>query len=265
MSSGSCRLCFEERTRLIGIFGAEGLELNVVEAIREHLADEVSNENDHLPKSICRDCWTQLESFHKFYNSVKAARVTFMLNFVKHNDMDFTETKCNDDIFTIKIEPDVLSTELQMSPLEDNEISESVSEVESSRLQDIEAAENVTSFYSVNGGNFNAADEDDTSQSISKAMKPNDKTGQKHVRKVARGREIRIQSNKQFDHLIPNYVDMFCENCKHPFDTFKEACRHYIWEHKQKSVLVKCCQRRLSIPGQIREHVQYHLNAEIFK
>lgn len=193
-----------------------------------------------------------------------------MLNFVKHEDLDFVEIKCNDDIFTIKIEPDELGTEPQMSSLIDNEIS--VSEVESSRLQDNVAAENETSSDAIshfNDGHYpndsNDADENDASQSSSKAMKLNDKTSQKRVRKITTSRGIRIQSNRQYDHLIPNYMDMFCENCKHPFDTFKEACKHYTWKHKQKNVFVRCCQRRLSIPGQIRDHVQYHLNEEIFK
>lgn len=51
MSDETCRLCFEERARLIGIFGAEGLELNIAETIRVHFVDEVSKYS--LPYARC--------------------------------------------------------------------------------------------------------------------------------------------------------------------------------------------------------------------
>lgn len=68
----------------------------------------------------------------------------------------------------------------------------------------------------------------------------------------------------KFDHLIPNHIDMLCEICKHPFETLSEASNHYIRQHKQRTIHVKCCQTRIKIAGELRDHIQYHLNPDKF-
>lgn len=39
-----CRLCFVEKAKPIGILNADGIEMNIAEAIRVHFSDEVSRE-----------------------------------------------------------------------------------------------------------------------------------------------------------------------------------------------------------------------------
>lgn len=42
MNEKICRLCFEKKTRPIGIFTAKGIELKIAAIIRKHFSDEVS-------------------------------------------------------------------------------------------------------------------------------------------------------------------------------------------------------------------------------
>lgn len=69
---------------------------------------------------------------------------------------------------------------------------------------------------------------------------------------------------RKFDHLISNHIDMLCEICQHPFETLSEASNHYIGQHKQRTILVKCCQKRITILTELRDHIQYHLNPDKF-
>lgn len=78
---------------------------------------------------------------------------------------------------------------------------------------------------------------------------------------IAKGKTT---TNKRFDHLISKYMNMICEVCKHRFKTLTEAISHYRYEHNQQAVTVKCCQRQLSLRD-IRYHIQFHLNPDVFK
>lgn len=72
-------------------------------------------------------------------------------------------------------------------------------------------------------------------------------------------------ADAEIDRLIPNYVDMQCELCQYAFDTLSEARSHYRSKHKRHTHLVKCCQLRLKIHGEIRDHIKFHLNPNQFK
>lgn len=69
----------------------------------------------------------------------------------------------------------------------------------------------------------------------------------------------------EIDRLIPNYMDMQCELCQYTFETLSEARSHYRSKHKRHTHLVKCCQLRLKIHGEIRDHIKFHLNPNEFK
>lgn len=42
MIENECRLCFEAKPALIGIFAEDGIELKIAEIIRKHFPDEVN-------------------------------------------------------------------------------------------------------------------------------------------------------------------------------------------------------------------------------
>lgn len=88
------------------------------------------------------------------------------------------------------------------------------------------------------------------------AIKANDTT---HVLGKSIGDE-----NQPNDQLMSNYMDMNCESCKIPFETLSDAIGHYRNKHNKYSILVRCCQRRLR-PSDIRDHIKYHSNPDMFK
>lgn len=284
MSRRLCRLCFLERTRPIGIFSAKGIELNIAEAIRLHFTDEVNKtihlaaafyaisgsisnksrfqvkENDHLPKMVCRDCWRKLDEFHDFYNTVNAAQNHFWLELVKNEEPIFLEINCDSvgygvDIPSVKVEPllDTVDSEVQSS--KDRAIGNNRAFPDS---DDATFCDNVDD---TSIGNVPIKIEKDAStkivvghKSVLEAVQTSDAITKKFEK-----------SSEEFDHLISNYMDMFCEICDHPFGTLPEASSHYLGKHKQTFALLKCCQRRLKMPGEIRDHIQYHLDPDKFR
>lgn len=69
---------------------------------------------------------------------------------------------------------------------------------------------------------------------------------------------------EKFDKLAPNYMDMACELCKHPFQKLSDARKHYRVKHKQRNVWIKCCRKKIDLYD-IIEHIQYHLKPDIFR
>lgn len=69
---------------------------------------------------------------------------------------------------------------------------------------------------------------------------------------------------EHLENLVPNYMDMVCEVCSHPFESLATAIGHYRRTHNQRGIIVKCCQRRVDLYDMV-EHIQYHLNPDIFK
>lgn len=291
MSKKLCRLCFFEKPRPIDIFSAEAIDMNIVEGIRVHFADEVGNseiyeksvfsdvrrvleiivafqvkENDNLPKTICRGCSTKLKHFHEFYNAVNEARKGFLLEFV--NNMKSNCTKINfgsvhcrnvDDIPLVKLEP---KADVETSSMKDDRI-------------DADKMNNSSPdhFGDADFSNDAFDTDDDESEFNKKADVSNAKTAHDLSQEIAgigknttaaKSKKVRRSSGK-FDYLISSYINMFCDICEHPFETLTEATLHYRREHNRKYVNVKCCRRQISIPGEIRDHIQYHLNPVKFK
>lgn len=69
---------------------------------------------------------------------------------------------------------------------------------------------------------------------------------------------------KAFDELVSKYMNMNCELCNHPFETLPEARAHYRSTHGQRDVIINCCDRRLRVSN-IRDHLRYHMDPDIFK
>lgn len=215
-------------------------------------------ENDNLPKMVCRDCWRKLDEFHDFYNAVNAAKSNFWLEVVKNEEPNFLEINCDSvgydvDIPSVKLEPLPDTVVADVQPSKDNR---AFSDSDGDTLRD-----NVDDTNDNSIGNVPIKLEKNASakiveshKSVQKAVKTSD-TNTKRFEK----------SSEEFDHLISNYMDMFCEICDHPFGTLPEASSHYLSKHKQTFALLKCCQRRLKMPGEIRDHIQYHLDPDKFR
>lgn len=235
-----------------------------VDIIQTIVAFQVKK-NDHLPKTICRGCWTKLKHFREFYNAVNEARNTFLLEFMKNIEsnckkINFDSVDCDDDIPSVKLEPvaDIVVAEIETSSQEGNR-------------NDAEQVDN-SSMNHFGVDNF-SNDEFDTGDDVSGSDTMVDgvdgATALNLSPAIAKKRENTSAANPskcgEFDHLVSCYVNMFCDICEHPFKTLTEATSHYRRNHNRDYLHVKCCQRRICLPGEMRDHIQYHLNPVKFK
>lgn len=83
-----CRLCFTQKSRVIGVFSAA---MDIVNMIRTHFTSDEVSENDLLPKYVCCHCWNQLSKFHDFYVAVNEARIIYLASTVKIEDATVSE------------------------------------------------------------------------------------------------------------------------------------------------------------------------------
>lgn len=216
---------------------------------------------------ICSECWTKLWEFHKFYSSVEKAKKNYLQ---KWEGTNFIEVKCEaiggdadnqSSVISEPIEEDALKCEpptpqvnkiknrreFQISPNDDNEVV-------------VFSDDDATTEYDECDGKFDGESDADLRRDEWTTPKPATEIMTISVASVNKNNVMR----DKFDKLAPNYLDMACERCKHPFTRLSEARKHYRLEHKQRHAWVKCCQKKMDLYD-IIEHIQYHLNPDIFK
>lgn len=59
--------------------------------------------------------------------------------------------------------------------------------------------------------------------------------------------------------------DLTCDLCETTFQSLMDAKSHYRKEHKNPHGYIKCCKKRLKTRGHLIEHIQWHMNPDIFK
>lgn len=215
------------------------------------------NRNDVFPKFVCVSCWATLECFRKFYDAVNEAKHSFLLKLVKNQMPVFCEvfadaTEIVEEFISIKDEQtdDVFVENNKSAPSEGHISGDSAT-------QDIGKIEDDTfdNEYSIHRDSDSEQDdvenisEDDALLPASTGIAGNSK-------------------NKKNDHLMPEYFDMNCSLCAHPFETLSEASQHYRRQHKQGynsiRIMAKCCQQYIPF-YHARDHIQFHLDPECFK
>lgn len=185
-----------------------------------------------------------MEQFHEFYNTVSDAQTKFSVNCAKP---EFLEIKCDIEMvdgenaaIVVKGER-IIDTHVFDVKLEDD-ASAYGSEIEA------EANKN-TPMGSASPDTFVHFASEYDSKSVNRE-------------KIAMNGTAALIN--RVDHLIPNYLDMNCEICEQPFGSFTEANSHYRHIHRRPSVTLRCCQRRMKMCD-IRSHIHYHLNPDMFK
>lgn len=222
---------------------------------------------------MCSDCWIKLDNFHKFYNQVDTARNIYLKNSVKED----IETNCDAieydvGISTVKVEP----LDSVVAKLEEELQSESVNDTNSSSLQTPDLYDNAC--IDAVGTDQDDSDSNEKDNDIKNFIWENAFECDSEVEATAA--EIFIEmadktenlslekgkttANKNFDHLMSKYMNTTCDVCELPFKTLTEAISHYRNQHNQRSVNIICCERQLSLRD-IRYHIQYHLNPDVFK
>lgn len=223
-------------------------------------------ENDHLPKSICRDCWSKLERFHQFYEAVNEAKHNYLANFVKIEAMNFVEINC--DAFESDRNAPIIKDEVVnfiqagiRSPSLENK-SDSRPHGQSKQLEN-------SSKYSSEATTIpnHIIDTQPATCDGNLAGNPDcgstEETAASGIDTSITAAKSIVGENETNDHLIANYIDMNCDSCKIPFSTLSDAISHYRNNHKH-TALLRCCQRRIKT-SYIRDHVRYHLNPDTFK
>lgn len=177
------------------------------------------------------------------------AKASYLKNTVTREVPTFAEIncdgyKCDDSNLSVKVEPsDVVVVKLEVEPIEDGGVKDS-------RAQDQYECDSP-------GSDRNDNHENDMNFDKGWALSA----------PVATSTELTAKSTAvggDLESLVRNYMDMECETCKHPFESLAAANGHYRREHSQRSIIVKCCQKRVDLYDML-EHIQYHLNPNIFK
>lgn len=249
------------------------------------------NETDNLPKWICLDCWIKSKYFHEFYNAVATAKNIYLTNLVKAQVPTFFEIDCNPfareyDIPSVEDEaiigedanskesPTDNAFETESSTQENNDIDVKCiehstvdglkTEYEKQRNNDlaeygseddviahdktfgeVKCKENVCEEYGTFTGGILSAKE-----AADLATKVHEKTSK--------------SAGREFTKLIPYFFDMVCELCKYEFKSLNDVFRHYRYQHDNAKVNVKCCPQPIN-SADLREHILYHLNPELYK
>lgn len=64
---------------------------------------------------------------------------------------------------------------------------------------------------------------------------------------------------------IKMFFDMRCEICKTELSTLQHAKHHYLDQHDIPDGYIKCCEMKFRELKNINDHLQYHMNPNIFK
>lgn len=210
---------------------------------------------------MCPECWAKLESFHQFHDEVELARINFVKKSVKEEEEVSIEREVNCDdneldvgILAVKVEP------LHMIDADYEEPNYEYAEAEDMDNYSIQI-DGLNDSHS-DGAKANSPNVECEAEVEAAAAQIAAEIAQKTKEELLKNRQT--TADKKFDHLISKYMEMMCEVCSHPFKTLTEAISHYRNEHNQRGVNVKCCERKLSLRD-IRCHIQYHLNPDVFK
>lgn len=249
---------------------------------------------------MCGECWPKLKQFHEFYNAVSEAKQIYVKNNVKEEVPHFIAINCDgidfdDDIPSVKVEPMVVDDVVKVESLP-------IAEKEAGSASNVhDSHDNGSSDYFDSGNFINCKDDSDSdwddddsipirkevfglatecnanvdneSASISKATKNIRKNRKKKSgsskakaksanKTVEKGSTKSVISEKDFQ-LASKYMRMNCELCDHPFETLASARAHCRSKHNSTAKFI-CCDRRMRIYN-INDHLQYHMNPDVFK
>lgn len=71
--------------------------------------------------------------------------------------------------------------------------------------------------------------------------------------------------DKQYRKFIDEHFDMNCDQCDFVFKTFYDAKRHYRDSHNITKGYIKCCDTKLTELWLIIDHINSHLNPQVYR
>lgn len=93
--------------------------------------------------------------------------------------------------------------------------------------------------------------------------KKRDSSRAENLRKMSENSSTKNGASETDFQVASKYMRMNCEVCDHPFETLALAKSHSQLTHNSTARFT-CCDRRLRIYN-INDHLQYHLNPDVFK
>ncbi|KAG5667348.1 hypothetical protein PVAND_015331 [Polypedilum vanderplanki] len=223
----SCTLCFNSISEAESIKIDECFQSheNGLEILRLHFsfADKILT----ISRLICQICWSQLSSFHEFYNQVALNyQITTKIPAIYSE----IPTVALEDV-KVKIENDFDDNNVIdfQDFNDDDEIKEDFGTIESIKVEPLE-----------------------TTPKPSKSTKPNELQPQKP-------QTAQMIKNAADDKKIKETVDVRCDICKMEFDTFAHTTKHFRKVHKIKGYLI-CCGRKYMKKSRLTEHLNSHFN-----
>lgn len=68
----------------------------------------------------------------------------------------------------------------------------------------------------------------------------------------------------EMEQKILEYFDMMCDLCSYKFNTLSQAKMHYQHLHDKQKGYLKCCNKKFYLKSRIIDHVNWHLNPNVF-
>lgn len=247
-SKNICILCINTTSKMTKIFDSRGHLLKIADILCQHFWFTF-NETDKSQK-ICVKCWEKTRMFHQFYESVREAHRHQNENQLKDEDSvqaDWQSDNYESDVAMNADEDDDLDedakyTTQQLEPMvnADAKISQPLDTAMNATEDDKQMCQPLDSMIS--------ADEDAV-QTIQK-LEPS--TTDPDILDVER--------------RIAEYFKMNCDLCGQQLSSLDSVKAHFSKKHKlDRGYLICCCNKKAKMRKSIIEHVQWHMNPNMFR
>lgn len=72
--------------------------------------------------------------------------------------------------------------------------------------------------------------------------------------------------SKDYENFMLENFDMSCDRCPEiDFNSFFDVKTHYMAQHKTNNGFVRCCNQKFIYIGQVKDHIDYHLDPEVHR
>lgn len=241
-----CILCINTTSKMTEIFDSRGHVLKIAEILSQHFWFTFSATDKS--KKICVECWDKTNVFHQFYESVREAHRHQIDNQSKDEDSvqpDWQSDDCDSDVaMNADDDVDEDATSLQLEPMvnadadakitQPSETSMSATDDDKQMCQPLDSLIN--------------SDEDveTTSQTLPLSTADRD--------------ILDVESR------IAEYFKMSCDLCGQKFTSLNNVKGHFTKKHNlDRGYLICCCNKKAKMRKAIIEHVQWHMNPNMFR
>lgn len=269
----SCRLCLSKvKSEACGIFSEHGILMDISTKIETFLQTPV-HQLDNWPQAICQECENHLITYQAFYNSTKSVESILVATFgnlvdirfedeVLSSETQLIEIDYGDEVVSnpivIKAEREVESNEIELEI--DNEARPEIElEPENEMEQENNVVEYITQGEEQESDNEAAMDEDYVDDTGSDAEDEEEEPKEKKTTVAMKTEKIFID-----DETIAKYVSLVCELCTEVAHSFDALTEHFALKHNGTIAYVRCCGRKYDKRCKLVQHVQFHIDPDIF-